>query len=99
MSRVKCGPYPFAWVNGVDPDSDNDFSRNLVEIAEEVESNMFDVFVFPTRFEGLGIVIIEAQVNELPIFTTDMVPKEAIICNDLITVLKLNETAAYLQIP
>ena len=30
MSRVKCGPYPFAWVNGVDPDSDNDFSRNLV---------------------------------------------------------------------
>ena len=45
MSRVKNGPYPFAWVNGVDPDSDNDFSRNLVEIAEEVEENMFDVMV------------------------------------------------------
>ena len=45
MSRVKNGPYPFAWVNGVDPDSDNDFSRNLTEIAEEVETNMFDVFI------------------------------------------------------
>ena len=45
MSRVKNGPYPFAWVNGVDPDSGNDFSRNLTEIAEEVETNMFDVFI------------------------------------------------------
>ena len=45
MSRVKNGPYPFAWVDGVDPDSDNDFSRNLTEIAEEVETNMFDVFI------------------------------------------------------
>ncbi len=45
MSRVKNGPYPFAWVDGVDPDSDNDFNRNLTEIAEEVETNMFDVFI------------------------------------------------------
>lgn len=45
MSRVKNGPYPFVEVNGVDPDSDNDFSRNLTEIAEEVETNSFDVFI------------------------------------------------------
>lgn len=45
MSRVKNGPYPFVEVDGVDPDSDNDFNRNLTEIAEEVETNMFDVFI------------------------------------------------------
>ena len=45
MSRVKSGPYPYKTVNGVSPNDDNDFNRNLVEIAEEVETNMFDVMV------------------------------------------------------
>lgn len=45
MSHVKCGPYPYVEINGVDPDQDNDFNRTLLEIAEEVETNMFDVFV------------------------------------------------------
>lgn len=45
MSRVKSGPYPYETVNGVSPNDDNDFNRNLVEISEEVETNMFDVFV------------------------------------------------------
>ena len=45
MSRVKSGPYPCVWVNGVDPDSDNDFNRTLSVIAREVEQNNFDVFI------------------------------------------------------
>lgn len=45
MSRVKSGPFPYKTVNGVSPNDDNDFNRNLVEIAEEVEENMFDVMV------------------------------------------------------
>lgn len=36
-----------------------------------------DVFVFPSRFEGLGIVLIEAQVAGLRCIVSDTVPSEA----------------------
>ena len=45
MSHVKVGPYPYATVNGVDPDSGNDFNRTLSVIAAEVENNDFDLFI------------------------------------------------------
>ncbi len=36
-----------------------------------------DVFVLPSRFEGLGIVLIEAQVAGLPCVVSDNIPVEA----------------------
>ena len=36
-----------------------------------------DVFVFPSKYEGLGIVLIEAQVAGLRCVVSDTVPKEA----------------------
>lgn len=45
MSHVKCGPYPYKTVNGVSPDSENDFNRTLSVIAAEVEANDFDMFI------------------------------------------------------
>lgn len=36
-----------------------------------------DLFVFPSIYEGLGIVAIEAQANGLGTFCSDMVPNEA----------------------
>lgn len=36
-----------------------------------------DVFIFPSRFEGLGIVLIEAQVSGLDCVTSDQIPYEA----------------------
>ena len=36
-----------------------------------------DVFVFPSRYEGLGIVVIEAQTAGLPCVVSDVVPSEA----------------------
>lgn len=36
-----------------------------------------DMFVFPSRYEGLGIVLIEAQANGLKCITSDRVPIEA----------------------
>lgn len=40
-----------------------------------------DCFVLPSFFEGLGIVNIEAQCCGLPVFISDGVPDEAMICN------------------
>lgn len=38
-----------------------------------------DAFAFPSVFEGLGIVLIEAQANGLPCVVSDAIPKEAIV--------------------
>lgn len=38
--------------------------------------NLMDVFVLPSKHEGLGIVFIEAQINGLPVVTSDQVPRE-----------------------
>lgn len=44
----------------------------------------FDIFLFPSLYEGLGIVLIEAQTSGLYCYTTlDKVPKSACISNRL----------------
>lgn len=40
-----------------------------------------DCFIFPSLFEGLGIVLIEAQSSGLPCIVSDRIPKEAFITN------------------
>ena len=39
--------------------------------------NVMDVFVFPSFYEGLGMVVIEAQVNGLPTIVSIAIPAEA----------------------
>ena len=45
--------------------------------------NVFDVFVFPSQYEGLGIVLIEAQCNGMQCFASDTVPKTAKVTENL----------------
>lgn len=52
--------------------------------------NAMDVFIFPSTYEGLGIVLIEAQKMKLPCFKSDVVPNYAIISN-LVTTLSLDD--------
>ncbi|MBQ8297280.1 MAG: glycosyltransferase family 1 protein [Ruminococcus sp.] len=60
--------------------------------TEEVY-NAMDVFVFPSKYEGLGIVLLEAQICGLPCVTSDVVPPEAIISENTVA-LSLDSGAA-----
>ena len=57
---------------------------------------MMDVFVFPSLWEGLGIVAIEAQANGLPCLVSDNVPQEALV-TDNAKALSLNNTDDWLR--
>lgn len=48
-------------------------------IRENINEMMmgFDAFIFPSLFEGLGIVLIEAQATGLKCFVSNTIPKEA----------------------
>lgn len=52
-----------------------------------------DLFVFPSNFEGLGLVLIEAQATGMPCFTSkDVVPEEAKV-TDLLQFISLDNNA------
>lgn len=54
--------------------------------------NAMDVFMFPSLFEGLGIVLVEAQTNGLKCVYSDQVPLEADCNTDENIRLSLNES-------
>lgn len=74
----------------------NEYNLEEAVIFTGVQSNIsewlssFDVFFFPSRFEGLSIAALEAQANGLPIITSTGVTTEINI-TDLVTFLNLKE--------
>lgn len=48
-----------------------------------------DLFFFPSKFEGLGIVLLEAQIKGLPCIASDVIPKEVVLDNKLVDFLSL----------
>ena len=55
--------------------------------------SMFDIFLYPTNFEGFGIVLEEAQTSGLPILCSDVVPSNVIV-SDLIKLPSLKDDAS-----
>ena len=53
-----------------------------------------DVFVFPSKYEGFGIVLVEAQCTGVPCVISNVIPRESIINKEGITVLSFQDTAA-----
>ncbi len=52
-----------------------------------------DAFIFPSLFEGLGIVAVEAQCSGIPVFASDKVPEEA-KRTDLLEFISLETSAS-----
>lgn len=53
-----------------------------------------DVFVFPSLWEGLGMVCVEAQCSGLKVIMSLTVPGEAVVCRELVTVKSTDEKPA-----
>lgn len=66
------------------------FTGNKENVCDYL--NAFDVFLFPSNFEGLGIVVIEAQASGLPCLVSDVIPEEAIITEN-VTKKSLNDSS------
>ena len=62
--------------------------------TDKVESylQIMDVFVFPSQFEGLGLVAIEAQTAALKVIASDKVPLEAKL-SDYLEYFSLNKNS------
>lgn len=65
------------------------FSDNISNVNEFMCS--MDIFVLPSLYEGLGIVLIEAQANGLKCITTEKTVASETNITDLIQYLPLNE--------
>ncbi len=52
-----------------------------------------DAFVFPSRFEGLGLALVEAQAAGLPCFVSDTVPTAASVVPEIVRRLPLEAGA------
>lgn len=55
--------------------------------------NAIDYFVFPSLFEGLGLVLIEAQANGIPCFTSNNVVPSEVKITDYLKFIELNNNA------
>lgn len=80
-------------------DEINSFSKNLnnvvnLGIRSDISRllNGMDLKIFPSLFEGLGIVAIEAQVNGLNVLASDRIPKEVDLGLNLYQELSLNSS-------
>ena len=58
--------------------------------------NAFDVMAFPSKYEGLGLVVIEAQANGCKVVASDQLPNETLL-TDNIVLYPIDETDENIQ--
>lgn len=69
--------------------------KNVLFVGSKNDVNSWysamDVFLMPSKWEGLGITYIEAQANSLPTFASNVVPNDTKV-TDLIKYLSLDDS-------
>jgi glycosyltransferase involved in cell wall biosynthesis len=79
----------------------NELSKIVIIVGKtdtpEVYYNMFDLFILPSLFEGLGISLIEAQSNGLPCLVSENIPAEAILSSRT-RIIPLDEISSWVNI-
>ena len=74
--------------------NENDILDNIIFVNQCNDIykyyNAFDIFILPSKYEGLGMVLIEAQYNGIQCLASNTVPREVIISNK-IEFIDLNE--------
>ncbi|SEO26758.1 Glycosyltransferase involved in cell wall bisynthesis [Mucilaginibacter gossypiicola] len=58
-------------------------------------SGLFDMFLFPSLYEGLGIVLLEAQSAGLPVIFTDVIPQRVDVIATLVNRISLDKGADF----
>lgn len=61
----------------------------------DIMTNFFDIFLFPSLYEGLGIVLLESQISGLFNVVSENIVDEAIIFNELVLRLNLEDGAEF----
>lgn len=63
------------------------YKERIIVYGESLETEKLyaamDVFAFPSKHEGLGIVLIEAQINGLPCIVSDVIPEDVVISDSI----------------
>lgn len=70
----------------------------LLGVRDDIPNIMqaMDVFVFPSIFEGLGLVAIEAQASGLPVFASkNVIPEEVNIDKEIFRFIELDKGEEY----
>ncbi|MCL1675668.1 glycosyltransferase [Elizabethkingia meningoseptica] len=57
--------------------------------------NLFDVFLFPSIYEGLPIVLLEAQISGLSCLISNNISIESIVFEEMVTIIELSKGADY----
>lgn len=65
------------------------FAGNRSDVNELLSA--MDVFVFPSKYEGLPVALVEAQCSGLPCVISDKVPKDSVLIEELVQVCSLKD--------
>ena len=90
---VGCGELEYSLKNEINDKGLNDYFKIVGESSNvSTYYSLFDLFCFPSLFEGLGMSFVEAEISGLPCVISNTVPNEAIISNRVM-VKNLNDSA------